>query len=69
MNNLSEDIKELVIFRLEAFPSNRKVSIGSYGEFTKEELIEHVRKGDEIGKKVADIEMEFIRALKEGIVS
>jgi len=69
MSNLSEDIKELVIFRLESLHSNKKISIGSHGEFSKEELIEHVRKGDDIGKKVADIEMEFLRALKEGIVS
>jgi hypothetical protein len=68
MSNISEDIKELVIFRLEALSSNKKVSIGSHGEFSKEELIEHVKKGDEIGRKIADIEMEFIRALKGGII-
>ena len=69
MSNISEEIKELVIFRLESLSPNKKVSIGSHGEFSREELIEHVKKGDEIGKKIVDIEMEFLRALKEGIVS
>lgn len=65
---ISEDLKELVIARLETFHPNRRISIGSYGDFNKEELIEHVKKGDELGKKVIEIELEFLRALKEGIL-
>ena len=64
-----EEIKELVIVRLKTLPSDKKISIGSYGEFTKEQLIELVKKGDPIGKKMIEIEMEFLQALKEGIIS
>lgn len=65
-----EEIKKLVIARLEtSLPSDKKVSIGSSGEFTKEELINHVRKGDEIGKKIVKIELEFLQAFKEGILA
>ncbi len=64
---LSDEIKDLVLLRLETLPADRKISIGSYGEFTKEELIERVKKGDEIGKKIVEIEMEFLQALKEGV--
>jgi hypothetical protein len=67
--HISEDLKELVIVRLETLPSDRKVSIGAYGEFDKEELIQHVKKGDEIGSKIVEVELEFLRALKEGIVA
>ncbi len=67
-NELSEDIKKLVIIRLETFPSSRKVSIGSQGEFTKDELIDHVKKEDAIGKKIVEVELEFLRAIKEGVV-
>ncbi len=67
-SELSEEIKELVLLRLETMPSDRKISIGSYGEFTKEELIERVKKGDEVGKKLIAIEMEFLQAMKEGVL-
>ena len=64
---LSEEIRELVLLRLETLPSDRKISIGSYGEFTKDELIERVKKGDDVGKKIITIEMEFLQAMKEGV--
>ena len=67
-NNISEDLKELVIARLDAtLPPNKKISIGLSGEeFSKKDLIEHIRNGDEIGRKVIDLEMTFLRALKGG---
>ncbi|MFZ3077049.1 MAG: hypothetical protein WA139_01210 [Candidatus Aenigmatarchaeota archaeon] len=68
MNEISEDIKQLVIMRLETLPANKKISIGSYGEFSKEELIEHVKKEDGIGRKMIEVEMEFLKAFKEGII-
>ncbi len=68
MNEISEEIKELVILRLETLPSDKKISIGSYGEFSKEELIEHVKKEDDIGRKMIDVEMEFLKAIREGII-
>ena len=66
--SISEDIKELVIARLDTFPPDKKISIGSFGEFTKEQIIQHVQKGDSIGNKMIEIEMEFLCAIKEGIV-
>lgn len=66
--NQSEEIKELVIARLDALSTTKKISIGNYGEFTKDELIQHVKKGDSLGHKMIEIEMEFLRAIKEGLV-
>lgn len=63
---ISEEAKELVIARIDVLPKDKMVSIGSSGEFTKDELIEHVRRGDEIGEKIIDIELTFLRALKDG---
>jgi hypothetical protein len=65
---IHEDIKEIVIIRLETLPADKKISIGSYGEFSKEELIEHVKKDDKIGKKIIEVEMEFLKALKKGLI-
>ena len=62
------DIKNLVIARLELLPPNKKISIGSSGEFTRDQIIESVKQGDVTGKKFIEIEMEFLRALKQGLV-
>ncbi len=65
-NQLTDELKELVIARLDVLPSNRKISIGSEGEFSKEELIEKVKRGDSVGQTVVELELEFLRALKDG---
>ncbi len=65
---LEEEIKELVIARLKTIPDGTGVSMGSMGNFNKEELISHVDAGDEIGKKIMEVEMSFLRALKDGIL-
>lgn len=67
--DIPEDLKNLVISRLEIVSPNKKFFIGSHREgLTKEELIEHVKKGDEIGQKIIEVEMTFLRALKDGIL-
>lgn len=60
-------LKELVIARLEVLPANKKISIGSTGEFTKDELIEQVEKESSIGEKIIEIELEYLQALKKGL--
>lgn len=65
---ISEDLKKLVIARLDVLPPDKKVSIGSVGAFNKNELIEHVEKEDDIGKKVIEVELTYLKALKEGIL-
>ena len=62
-----KEIIELVIARLQTLPEGREISIGSDGEFTKEDLIQHVQNRDEIGKKMVEVEMSFLRSLKEGV--
>ena len=63
-----EDIKQLVVLRLETMPANVKLSIGSHGEFDKDELIKQVNENSEIGNKIIEIELEFLRAMKKGII-
>lgn len=65
---IPEDLRELVICRLDIMPADKKISIGSVGEFSKSELIEHVKKEDEIGQKIVEVELTFLRALKEGVL-
>lgn len=66
---IDEDIKKLVIARLQTLSPDKKISIGSSGEFSRDELIQKVKDEDIIGKKIIEIEMEFLRSLKEGILA
>lgn len=61
---ISEDIINLVIARLETIPSNVKISIGGDGSsFTISELIERVEKQDDIGKKMVEMQLAYLRSL------
>lgn len=62
--NISQAIKDLVIARLEVLPEDTGISIGSAGEFTRDELIERVRQGDEIGQKIVQVELSYLKSLK-----
>ena len=64
---IAEKLKEVVIARIEAqVPSNYKLYIGSYAGLSKEELIEHVKKGDKIGKFIVKAHLSFMKALASG---
>ncbi len=65
-DKLNKEKMEIVIARLNVLPGNRKIAIGSYGSYTPQELIQHVKDGDELGKKVVEIQVAFITAIKEG---
>lgn len=66
----TDDIINLVIARLQALPSNVSISIGRVGNSEVEEdykvakLIEHVKANDEIGKKIMEIQLAYIRSFK-----
>lgn len=65
----NEEIKKLVIARLEAIPENYRLSIGSSPEpLTREDMIMHVKNEDETGKKIMEIELSFLRAMKTGLL-
>jgi len=36
---------------------------------TLQEVIEHVKKEDEIGNKIIKIQLSYLKALKEGVIS
>lgn len=60
-----EKIKELIIARLQTIPPEVGISVGSEGDFKRDELIEHVKQDDEIGKKLIQIDLNYLRTLKE----
>lgn len=66
---ISEDMKELVITRIEAIPSDLRLSIGGGESITKEQMIEHVKKEDKIGRHIVMMHISFIKAVARGEVS
>lgn len=56
-------LKKLVITRLCAIPPDVSFSIGKYGDFTRNQLIEQVEKGTDVGKAATEMELNFLRKL------
>jgi hypothetical protein len=64
-HEIDADVKRLVLARLEALPPNIGIAVGSDGSYTRKQLLKSIEDENEIGKKFVDIELEFLRALKE----
>ena len=62
----NSELKELVLARIRVMPPNYKLSVGNRGTFTKDQLMEHVEKGDETGNQIINMQMNFIKALTSG---
>lgn len=62
---INDQVKELVIARLEVLPEDTGISIGSAGEFSRDELIRSVREGNEIGRKIVEVELNYLQSLKD----
>ena len=63
------EIRDLVIARLRSLSPKRKISIGGEGEFTKQELIDKVRKNDPIRRKIVKIQLSYLQSFKKGLIS
>jgi len=58
---IPEDVKKLVIARLQMLPENVRVSIMPYGSFKRDELIEAVEAESELGKLIVEVELNALR--------
>ncbi len=61
-----KEIKEIVKARLASVPSTAKLSIGSRGTFTRDQLLKEIEENSEIGKKMIEIQLKSIQMLKTG---
>ncbi len=62
---MSDTIKQLVEERLKALPVDVAVSIGD-ATYSKDDLISHVQKDDEIGRQISNIQINFLQDLAKG---
>ncbi len=62
-----EDIKKLVLARIMAASDDLRIAIGSK-EYKKIDMINSVKAGDEIGKEIMNIQMEYLRDMAQGAI-
>lgn len=55
-----EYVKKLVIARLKTIPPDVSFSVGSHGDYSRDELIREVMKNTEVGKEFVKIELKII---------
>lgn len=55
--------RKLVAARLRTIPPNVSFSIGAYGDFTRDELINEVLQGTEVGKETIKSELRLLREM------
>lgn len=63
METDEEYIKKLVKERLHAMPPDVSFSVGNFGDYTRNQLIEEVDKGTEVGKAAIEMQLTFIRKM------
>jgi hypothetical protein len=66
---LNNDLRKLVISRLSVLSPTTKISLGSAGSFTRDELIKSIEQGENVGEKIIEIEIEWLRSFKEKIIA
>jgi len=70
---INPELKELVLYRLMSsrLPDNIEMTIGDISEkpMGMDEIIEHVKQEDETGQIIIEMELNYLKTLKEGIIS
>ena len=56
-----KDIKRKVIERINRIPKDVRISIDLEGIYSPDEIVEHINLNDEVGKKIVQIESEYIK--------
>lgn len=62
---LLEEMKKIVIARLKTSSDDLVITIGDK-DYSKQEALKSVEKGDEIGMEIIDTQMEFLREMAKG---
>ena len=58
-----EYIKKLVKERLHAMPPDVSFSVGHFGDYTRDELIEQVDRGTDVGKAAIEMQIDYIKKM------
>ena len=58
------DVRKLVVERIRTMPANVRLSLGGSEDLDKDALISHVERGDELGEKIVEMHMNYLRSLR-----
>lgn len=61
-----EEIRSLVVERLKSISDESSLMIGGNTILSKSEMINSVKRGDDTGKKIVDMQMTYLRDLASG---
>ena len=61
-----QEIRNLVVERLKSISDESSLMIGGDKKLTKKDMIKSVKNGDEIGRKIIDMQMTYLRDLASG---
>ncbi len=64
---LMESLKRLVLERVNVMPDTLRMAVGSL-ELTREDLTKHVEEGDDIGKQIIQMNLDFLRDIASGAI-
>lgn len=62
----TQKIKSLVLARLRVMPEDAVLNIPGAGSFSKKDLVKHVELDDKIGDQITEIELSFLKSIKQG---
>lgn len=69
---INPELKEIIIQRIlsSKLPENIKLSIGNLSKepMGMSEIAKHIQQEDEIGEIIIEMELAYLKALKEGII-
>lgn len=61
---IQDDVWQLVKFRImQSMPATAKLAIGEMGAFSKDDLIDHLNRKDEIGESIVKMQLAMLRYL------
>jgi len=66
MKKININEKETVMARVRAYNDDFELSIGDYGVFSKDELLENIEKESKVGRQIVEIQMNYLRDLVSG---
>lgn len=61
--DIYEEQKELVLARFSTISPESKIILGGDKELTVKDLISHIQKGDEFGRKIVQTQIKMLKVL------
>ena len=63
---INKSAKKIALARIEASSDKLRINIVGKGWFDKAKMIENIKKETEVGKKLVDIQIEFLKDMASG---